>query len=175
MGFVRIIAFLSRWLSTKDQQAGADAEAVFVRQARAHGFMVEGISQEPGDDYEQYRVHAACSVKRGDFLIRNHNVEVEVKCKTLYGRDRMVYFDYGELKAHEEMQRLTGDAVVFAVYLRRGDCADTESLRMIAVADVLARHYGTTYHDESKCFHVPFFQMPCQFARLSQPFSRGAI
>ena len=56
--------------------------------------MVEVIDQDPKSFTQYYDVSDDfLKIKRGDFLIRNvGNLEIEVKCKTIYWDKRKPYF-----------------------------------------------------------------------------------
>lgn len=100
------------------------AEQIFRKQATQKGYMVEVLSQ----DQESFKDYVNISgsyirVKRGDFLLRNvGNLEVEVKCKSVYRSKKdgewYFYFEKDHLERHLNMSRYTRTPIIVALYLR---------------------------------------------------------
>jgi hypothetical protein len=141
--------------------AGTRAEWHFAALARQKRWIIERVDQRSAT-MAQYRTHAERSVKRGDWICRNcgtySNVEIELKCKTLY-RDESCYFiEYSEIMRLKEMQRITGAPVVFALMERAGSGVRPGSLRMVLLDFLLQTHdyyAGRLYDERSKCVRVP--------------------
>ncbi len=145
-------------------RAGIKAQRLFKAQARAANFIAEPISQD-AESFEPYRSASDKRLKRGDFLIRNAGIEVEVKCLTKYGGK--FYLRWSDLKAHENMQALTRSPVFFAIYERSGDTPNPETLCMVPVTEILAENNkSVTYDRESKCALIPFGLTSVGFSRL---------
>lgn len=98
------------------------AERLFMKQALDRGYMLEVIDQDPSSFAQYYGVSKDfLKIKRGDFLIRNvGNLEIEVKCKTIYWKKGKpyFYFEKDDLEKHLKMQEYTRTPVVLAFYER---------------------------------------------------------
>jgi hypothetical protein len=117
----------------------------------------------------QYAAHAHRSVKRGDYIIRNLHLEIEVKCVSQYTDRSIVYISYSHAKRHQEMEKITGDQVIFAVFEKNGRRAVVDSLRMIPLKEVLSRRNAIIQYDErKKCLCVPFDIMYPKFEYLKR-------
>ena len=107
----------------------------------------------------RYRAAADRSVKRGDYICRNcNNAEIELKCKTLYHDQDSYFVEYSEIKRLQEMQRITGAPVVFALMERAGSGVRPDSLRMTKLDFLLGTHEyraGDLYNQRTKCVRVP--------------------
>ncbi len=135
--------------------AGTRAEWHFAALARQKRWVLERVDQSR-EGMAQYRAVAERSVKRGDFICRNcSNAEIELKCKSTY-RDGCYYIQYSEIKRLEEMQRITGCPIVFALMERKGSDVLPGSLRMFMLDYLLSRRdYGSLYDSATKCVRVP--------------------
>lgn len=146
-------------------RAGIKAQRLFKSQAVAERFIVEGISQDP-ESFDPYRKVAERRIKRGDFLIRNAGLEVEVKCLTRY-QDHF-YLTWADLQAHKGMESLTGTPVVFAIYERDGDCPKPDTLCMVSVAQILGENNKRVSYDRKrKCALIPVDLTTPGFSALS--------
>lgn len=122
-------------LSEDWYRAGLRAQAVFAKLARERDLVLEELSQDI-ESFKAYSRGIKGKVKRGDFLIRNRgNLEVEIKCRSFYGRGKYRYFFFSEedLRKHLNMEQTTQTSVVVAVFQRKGDRPLEESLCMIKV------------------------------------------
>lgn len=158
MDILHRIRYSFRWLFKPHFIAGEKAERHFEELCGANGYIVEKISQDRGR-FAQYAANAQSFVKRGDYLVRNlSNAEVEVKCfsKRKYGSTVCYRIKYSHIKRHQEMERLTGEPVIFAVFERRGRNVVENSLRMIPLRELTSRRHRAIFYDESiKCLCVP--------------------
>lgn len=113
------------------------AEQLFMKQALSQGYMLEVIDQNPLSFKQYYDVSSEfMKIKRGDFLIRNvRNIEIEVKCKTIYWENRKPYFYFEKehLEKHLKMQEYTKTPVILAIYerLKDNENPNPEKLYMI--------------------------------------------
>ncbi|MCG2583503.1 hypothetical protein [Massilia sp. TS11] len=134
-------------------RAGIRAQWQFFEEAKQANLIPEKISQDP-ESFEAYTAAANMRIKRGDFLLRRKNIEVEVKCLTLYADN--YYLPYAHIKAHENMQALSAVPVWFAIYARNGDCPVPDSLQMVSVNAILSQNNGlVSYDTQSQCLVVP--------------------
>lgn len=116
-------------------RAGLKAQRVFAKLAEWRGLVLEELSQDP-ESFKAYTRGIKERVKRGDFLIRNcGNIEIEVKCRTFYGKGEQKYFFFSEqdLKKHLNMEKVTKTPVVVAVFQRKKDIPLENSLCMISI------------------------------------------
>lgn len=139
--------------------AGARAEWYFAWLAEQKGWILERVDQSR-EGMAKYRAAAGRSVKRGDYICRNcGNVEIELKCKTLYPDGGGCFFiEYSEIMRLQEMQRITGTSVVFALMEREGSRVRPESLRMVKLdflLDTQDYRAGRLYVPSKKCVRVP--------------------
>lgn len=154
-------------LSSDWYRAGIKAQGLFRQQALAEGLIPEKISQDT-ESFEAYRAASPQRVKRGDYLLRRVNKEVEVKCLTLYGGEHF-YLPYGDIKAHENMAGISSTPVWFALYRREGDEPVADSLCTVPVIRVMQenRKGGAVGYDEkTKCLKVPLGMLQPGFAGL---------
>jgi hypothetical protein len=125
-------------------RAGVKAQTLFRKLAHEHGLILENLSQDQAS-FRSYTANVDKAVKRGDCLIRNaRNLEVEIKCQTIYprGDEEVFWFDEADIEKHLNMQEFTGCPIVMAVFERAGDAPVDGSLRMILV-DEIKRLLGT--------------------------------
>ena len=140
--------------------AGQKAEYIFEKQALTNKWIVEKISQDK-ESFNKYREVANSYVKRGDYICRNcNNIEVEVKCKSLYGKHNEKYYllEYSHIKRHKAMSTLTNSKIVFAFYERNGSKVFEDTLRMIDLDFLLETSdykRGKLYDEKNKCIKVP--------------------
>ena len=96
-----------------------------MKQALENKYMIESIDQNPETFNQYYNVSKDfLKIKRGDFLIRNvGNIEIEVKCKTMYGKtfEKHFYFEKDHLEKHLKMQEFTKTPIILAVYERNAE------------------------------------------------------
>jgi hypothetical protein len=151
------------WLQSLFQPAlaaGTRAEWHFAWLAQQKGWALERVDQSP-EGIAKYRAIAERSVKRGDFICRNctEKVEIELKCKTLYPDQGGYYMiDYSEIMRLQEMQRITGSFIVFALMERAGNTVKPGSLRMVKLDFLLDTHdyrARRLYVPSKKCVRVP--------------------
>ena len=65
---------------------------IFAKLARDRQLVLEELSHGP-ENVRSYVRAKKGTAKRGDFLVRNRgNAEVEVKCRSFYGRGNRKYF-----------------------------------------------------------------------------------
>ena len=134
-------------------RAGIRAQWKFVEDAKIAKLIPEKISQDK-EAFQAYTSAATSRIKRGDYLLRKKNIEVEVKCLTLYGGN--YYLPYSDVKSHETMQKLSASPVWFAIYQRIGDTPTPGSLHMVSVACILAQNNKQVkYEKKSKCLVIP--------------------
>lgn len=120
------------------------AERIFMRQALENGLMIEVLEQNQKSFEQYYKVHDGfLNIKRGDFLIRNvGNLEVEVKCKTFYGRksQKHFYFEKEHFEKHLKMREYTRAPILLAVYERKASDGkpNPKSLYMIDMIHILS-------------------------------------
>lgn len=170
-------ALYQKYIKDEKFRAGVNAEILFKKQAKEHGLIAEPLSQDR-DSYALYRIHAANPVKRGDFLLRNvGNIEIEVKCLTLYFSSAWgehFHVTFSQVKRHEEMQRCTGVPVVLAIYERCGDAPKADSLRMIRLQAILDAYNNKSkpklvnYDSEYKCLLVPESMAKKRFSLIDE-------
>lgn len=116
-------------------RAGLRAQAIFAKLARDRKLVLEELSQD-SQNFKAYSNVIKEPVKRGDFLIRNRgNIEIEVKCRSFYGKGDHRYFFFSEedLYKHLNMEKTTKTPVIIAVFERENDHPVEESLCMIRV------------------------------------------
>lgn len=122
-------------LSEDWYRAGMRAQVVFARMAQEQGLILEKLSQDQ-ESFRAYTKTIKKPIKRGDFIIRNReNLEVEVKCRSFYGRGAQRYFLFSEedLKKHLNMEKATHTSIVVAVFQRKRDKPVEDSLCMIPI------------------------------------------
>jgi hypothetical protein len=139
--------------------AGLRAEFHFAALAERKRWALERVDQSRSG-MAKYRALLERSVKRGDYICRNcKDTDIELKCKTLYRRgEECFYIEYSEIKRLQEMQRITGSRVVFALMERVGSGVRPGSLRMFLLDFLLGTHdyrNGRLYDAKSKCLRVP--------------------
>lgn len=146
------------WLFKPHFLAGERAERYFEALCEGGGYILERISQDRRS-FARYAANARNRVKRGDYIVRNlGNAEVEVKCysRRRYGSAPCYRIEYRQLKRHEEMERLTGAPVIFAIFERSGRNVVENSLRMIPLKELTyRRHRGVFYDGKRKSLCVP--------------------
>src|SRR5215210_1655064 len=134
--------------------AGTRAELHFVALAEQKRWVLERVDQSRGG-LAKYRAVADRSVKRGDYICRNcNNAEIELKCKSRYRDDNCFYIEYREIKRLQEMQRITGSRVVFALMEREGSGVRHGSLRMFLLDFLMStpdHRAGRLYDNKTKC------------------------
>ncbi len=137
--------------------AGHKAEQAFEKLCEQNGYAWEKISQ----DKQSFRRYAALTkyAKRGDYLIRNNNVEVEVKCLKVYGnKTPYQYLAWKDLKRHKQMEDFTRSRVVFAFFEKNGRKVREDSVRMIPLAELMPaqnRKFGIFYDEKNKSLRIP--------------------
>jgi hypothetical protein len=138
--------------------AGIRAEWHFSALAEQKRWVLERVDQSRGG-LAKYRALAGRSVKRGDYICRNcGNAEIELKCKSLYRGDDCYYIEYSEIKRLQEMQRITGAPVVFALMERVGSGVRPGSLRMCQLDFLMQTQdyrHRRLYDAATKCIRVP--------------------
>lgn len=77
-------------------------------------------------------------MKRADFFISNAGVEVDVKCKTIYGSkdERYFFLNEDDITKHLNMMEYTDTPVIIALYERSNDKPASDSLHMIGVTEI---------------------------------------
>lgn len=152
-------------------RAGIKAQRLFAQQAIERKWVPEPLPQDAGS-FAMYQNAATGRVKRGDYLIRSANAEIEVKCLTFYRGH--IYLPYSHLKAHEGMFAITQTPVYFAIYERHGDSPDPQSLRMISAATVFQENNKSVGYDQvSKCLMVPLELTSAGFSILEKMHASG--
>lgn len=158
--------------------AGHRAERAFERLAAERGWVLEPIPQDRAT-FRKYAGASAVGVKRGDYLVRNlGNVEVDVKCFTVYDYGEPGYLiEYAHVKRHEAMEQMTGSPVVFAVFERSGRSPVEGSLRMIPLSELVGRERApdVEYIRARKCLHVPVWTMYPGFDLFDHIRAHGGV
>lgn len=140
-------------------RAGLRAQAMFARLARDRRLVLEELSQDP-EHFKVYTKAVKGRVKRGDFLVRNRgNLEVEVKCRSFYGKGNEKYFLFSEddLYKHLNMEKITKTPVVVAVFQRKEDNPLEDTLCMITVDHIqeLTRSIGRVEKEYGWVYPIP--------------------
>jgi hypothetical protein len=152
-------------------RAGLKAQRLLKQQAIDHGLMIEDLSQDV-ESFKGYTTNANVPIKRGDFLIRNaRNIEIETKCFTFYrnGNEDCFYIEYADVKKHHNMEKFTGCPVILAVYKRRGDTPEEDSLCMIGIQTIVdENNKRVKYDQDKKCFIVPVSLTKPNFTLIDQ-------
>ncbi len=139
----------------ENYRAGIKAQRLFFRQAIEYKLVPEELNQNK----ESLRKYVNCAegkqIKRGDYLIRNlNNIEIEVKARTFYNDKNGQYFtlEYCELKKLENMEKMTGSPVLFAVYHLIAKDPDPNSLIVITLDRILELNadHKAEYIDDGK-------------------------
>ncbi|CTP84075.1 hypothetical protein [Xanthomonas graminis] len=134
-------------------RAGIRAQWQFYEEAKCQKLIPEKINQDK-ESFQAYTSATTSSIKRGDYLLRAKNIEIEVKCLTLYGGH--YYLPYSAMKSHQAMQKLSSTPVWFAIYERQADTPVPDSLHMVSVADIFEQNNKCVqYEKKSKCLRVP--------------------
>lgn len=137
---------------------GRKAELLFYEQA-SELFLVSPLDQRPEYLRPYLKLNqAARYLKRGDFLLRDVGVEVEVKCRSVINWNEVpsVRFSYAEMCGLRNMELLTGDPMYLAVYFREAEVPAPQSLRMIALKQVMcADRTVVRYCHKTKSLVVP--------------------
>lgn len=97
-------------------------------------------------------------IKRGDFLLRKLNLEVEVKVRTFYTKADYEYFTllYSEIQSLKRMMKTTSTDIIFAVFQRiEQDIKD--DLIYIKVDDILTlnNQQKLVYNKDKKYLEIP--------------------
>ena len=196
------MAFSARIFSRLQQQlpsepegdAEAEAKRFFEARCREGQYAFVRISQDQTRDQDWFSERVSRG-RRGDYLIRKLNgenegngknacgpVEVKVECKYIHG---LASYQYLSLpKRHLWMPEEAANPVVFAFFVRDGRGAVKDSLRMIALDDLLCDapgHKGIIYSDLRKVLLIPQSAMVNGFdllegriqSPLSENFARG--
>ncbi len=124
-----------RHLGEEWYRAGLRALTIFAKLARDRQLVLEELSHGP-ENVRSYVRAKKGAAKRGDFLVRNRgNAEVEVKCRSFYGRGNRKYFliSQEDLMKHLNMENATRTSVILAVFERKGDKPQEDSLCMIRI------------------------------------------
>jgi hypothetical protein len=162
------IQFWYLWIFKPHFLAGERAEKHFEQLSRSRGYILEKITQ----DRKSYEELENLGVKRGDYLVRNlRNLEIEVKCftKLKYSATECYAIAYSHIKRHEEMVKLTGEPVVFAIFERNGRDVVENSLRMIPLRELTGqRTNGIFYDSRIKCVCIPLTLMYQDFNYFEQ-------
>jgi hypothetical protein len=160
MSILLTIRYSFRWLFHPQFIAGERAERHFEALCAAQGYILERISQDR-KSFGTYALNTQKRVKRGDYIVRNlKNAEVEVKCYTgrKYRSAKCFVIEYSQIKRHEEMERLIGEPVIFAIFERNGRDVVQNSLRMIPLRELTPpsrRHRAVFYDKAIKCLCIP--------------------
>ncbi|HEX8176649.1 MAG TPA: hypothetical protein VF543_16270 [Pyrinomonadaceae bacterium] len=177
MGILHKLHYSFRWLFQPHFLAGEKAEQHFEELCGLNGYIVERISQDK-KSFAKYASNTLNSIKRGDFIVRNlKNAEVEVKCfsQRRYGSTKCYVIKYRHLKRHEEMQRLTGEPIIFAFFERKGRNVVENSLRMIPLRELIPpsrRNRAAFYDERIKCLCIPVDAMYSEFEYFEKYKSR---
>lgn len=145
-----------RRLGEEWYRAGLRARAVFARLARERGLVLETRSQ----DAESL------------FLIRNRgDVEVDVQCRTFYGRGKYRYFLFPEkdLEKYLNREAVTQTTGVVAIFQRKGDRPLEDSLCMIQ-ADCIVKLSHTVKREKKEygwTYRIPLVEMRSGFDLLT--------
>jgi len=111
------------------------ARTIFAKLARDRQLVLEELNREP-ENFNPWVKAGKGKVKRGNFLVRNRgNIEVEVTCRSFYGRGVRKYFCFSQedLRKHLNTEKVTHIPVIVAVFERKGDKPAEESLCMIKI------------------------------------------
>jgi hypothetical protein len=154
-------------------RAGLKAQNLFKNQALAKGYIFEEINQDV-ESFKNYTINAKTSIKRGDFIFRNvQNVEVEVKCRTFYGKTKkpFFYFSIKDFDGHKGMMAITNAPVIIAIFERNKDCPIKDSLRMISLEHIISNQskFKIQEHNDSevgKAFQIPLSETFAGFELL---------
>jgi hypothetical protein len=116
------------------------AENKFIELANLSGWIVEKLPQDQ-ENFEQYWRICERKVKRGDFICRNRgNIEIEVKCLTLYPDNKFIkcfYIGIEECEKLLNMQDVTKTNIYFAFFEKnRNNEIANSPLRMISLNEV---------------------------------------
>lgn len=145
---------------------GRKAELLFYEQA-SELFLVSPLDQRPEYLRPYLKLNRATQyLKRGDFLLRDVGVEVEVKCRSIitFRGVSAIRFSYAEMCGLRNMEMLTGDPMFLAIYLREADRPIPESLRMIRLRDIMcADRSAVRYCRKTKSLVVPISLMEPRF------------
>lgn len=152
---------LSKFAKSKDYakdifRLGIKAENLFKEQAQEHKFIVLDIDQSQ-EGFTQYKNSLDDDVKRADFSISNANVEVDVKCKTIYENNEIRFFLLNEhdVTKHLNMMEYTLKPVIIAVYQRLDNEPDPEALHMIEVAKIKKlKEAGEIRSTKDSCYKI---------------------
>lgn len=176
MSILHKIQYPFRWLFKPHFIAGEKAERHFEALCEGSGYITERISQDRRR-FAQYAFNTQNRVKRGDYIVRNlSNAEIEVKCfsQRKYGSAACYRIEYRQVKRHEEMERLTGEPVIFAIFERRGRSVVENSLRMIPLKELtIRRRRGVFYDERIKCLCIPVDVMYPAFEYLERYRASG--
>jgi hypothetical protein len=153
---------------------GIKAQHVFIQQAQACGLALLEIDQSQ-ESFKSYTNVAKCSVKRGDFIIRNAGgIEVDVKCKTFKREkgERYFHFDVDDFEKHANMTAaITNAPVLIAVYERLGDNVNEEQLFMFEIED-MKKHVNTfkviDHPEYGKSYLIPIGKTKKGFKLIEQ-------
>ena len=158
MNFSHKIRYFFNWIFNPQFIAGEKAEKYFEELCGSRNYIFEKIPQDK-KNFAKYAAHSQNHIKRGDYLIRNlKNLEVEVKCYTRYKFGSKDYYaiKYSHIKRHEEMERITNEPVVFAIFERNGRNVVKDSLRMIPLKELTSQRKTTVFYDKRmKCLCIP--------------------
>lgn len=155
--------------------AGIRAQNLFKELAQNNQLIVEDISQDQ-ESFKQYTDSAPTSIKRGDFLIRNaRNIEIEVKCRTLYtacDATKSCYYkiSFSETKKLDAMQKITGIPIIVAFFTRSGRQPLAETLKMISISKIMkeAKLKKVWYEEKNKDYCVPLSLMEDGFTLIDR-------
>lgn len=96
-------------------------------------------------------------MKRGDFLISNARVEVDLKCKTIYENNDKRYFFLNEkdVAKHLNMMEYTSMPVIIALYERLNDNPNAAALHMIEVTGIKKlKEVGEIKGTKNSCYKI---------------------
>lgn len=137
---------------------GIRAEDLFKEQAIEKKFIVTDINQSL-EDFVQYRTLNKW-VKRSDFLIRNANLEVEVKCRTIKNdkdNKEFFYFPVYDVEKHLNWMEFSYMPIIVAVYARKENSPDPEKLFMIEIQKIQEHSKNLAVNST---FDFPHYQIP---------------
>jgi len=139
-------------------RAGIQAQEFFRQQAIDKGYILEELNQDQ-KSFVAYTTNAKnIPIKRGDFLIRNFgNIEIDVKCRTFYGKDKFFDFKCEDVKKHLNMQEFTNTPILIAVYELRNKKALPDKVHFFPITLLKDNTDIKTHYRQKigKCFKVP--------------------
>jgi len=139
------------------RENGLKAQELFKIIARERLFIVEDIPQDK-DSIANYKVIESIPVKRADYNIKNcKNIEVEVKCLTLYPRINPLFFYISsyEVEKLENLNKLTGKKTILAIYSQAEIDQENCSVIMIKLSTIRKNKRPIIYDMDKDCYKVP--------------------